>query len=74
MRAFAVAWDRKCYLKEGYEHLEDKEVYGQGPNDSLVLVNIIIKALEKIRSWGILSKDTLNYVLVKDPEFARLYL
>ena len=52
MRAFAVAWDRKCYLKEGYEHLEDKEVYGQGPNDSLVFVNIIIKALEKNTFMG----------------------
>ena len=33
-----------------------------------------MKALEKIRLRGDLSSDTLNYFLVKDPEFARLYL
>ena len=30
---------------------------------------ILIKALEKIRLRGDLSKDTLDYFLVKDPKF-----
>ena len=34
----------------------------------------LIKALEKVRLRGDLSKDTLDYFLVKDPKFARFYL
>ena len=33
-----------------------------------------MKALEKIHLHGDLSSDTLNYFLVKDPKFTRLYL
>ena len=34
----------------------------------------MIKALEKIRLRGVLSKDTLDYFLVKDPKFSRFFL
>ena len=44
-----VVWDREDYLKEAYKQLEDREVYEEVSNDSNVLVNTIIKALEKIR-------------------------
>ena len=44
-----VVWDREDYLKEAYIQLEDREVYEEVSNDSNVLVNTIIKALEKIR-------------------------
>ena len=44
-----VAWDRGDYLKEAYKQLEDREMYKEVPNDPNVLVNAIIKALEKIR-------------------------
>ena len=67
-------WDREGNLKEAYEQLEDREVYGEVPHDPSVLVNTIIKALEKIRSRGDLSSDTLNYFVVEDPKFARFYL
>ena len=43
-------------------------------DDSSVLANILMKALEKIRLRGDLPKDTLDYFLVKDPKFARFYL
>ena len=33
-----------------------------------------MRALEKIRTRGDLSNNTLNYFLVKDPKFARFYL
>ena len=69
-----VVWDRQDYLKEAYKQLEDREVYEEVPNDPSVLVNTIIKALEKIRLRGDLSSDTLNYFVVEDPKFARFYL
>ena len=49
-------------------------MYEEVPNEPNVLINTIMKALEKIRLRGDLSSDTLNYFLVKDPKFARFYL
>ena len=69
-----VVWDREDYLKEAYKQLEDREVYEEVSNDSDILVNTIIKALEKIRLRGDLSGDTLNYFVAQDPKFARFYL
>ena len=37
-----VVWDREDYLNETYKQLEDREVYGEVPNDPSVLVNTII--------------------------------
>ena len=69
-----VVWDREDYLKEAYRQLDGKEVYEQFSDDSSVLANTLMKALEKIRLWGDLPKDTFYYFLVKDPKFARFYL
>ena len=69
-----VVWDREEYLEEVYKQLYDSEVYEEVPNDPNVLINAIVKALEKIRLRGDLSSDTLNYFLVKYPKFARFYL
>ena len=44
-----LVWDRKDYLKEAYKQLEYREVYKEVSNDPNVLINTIIKALEKIR-------------------------
>ena len=49
-------------------------MYEQVPDDPSVLANTLMKALEKICLRGDLSKDTLDYFLVKDPKFARFYL
>ena len=68
-----VVWDREDYLKEAYKQLEDKDVYEEVQNDSGILINTIMRALEKIRIWGDLRNDTLNYFLVKDPKIARFY-
>ena len=70
----AVVRERKDYLKEAYKKLDDMEVYQEIPNDPNVLINTIIKALEKIPLHDDLSSDTLNYFLLKDPKFARFYL
>ena len=59
-----VVWDRKDYLKEAYKQFYDREVYEEIPNDLNVLINTIMKALEKIRLSGDLSSDTLDYFLV----------
>ena len=69
-----VVRDREDYLKEAYKQLEDREVYEVVSNEPSVLVNTIIRALEKIRLRGDLSGDTLNYLVVEDPKFARFYL
>ena len=69
-----VVWDREDYFKEAYKQLEDREVYEEVSNDPNILVNTIVKALEKIRLRGDLSGDTLNYFVVEDPKFARFYL
>ena len=49
-------------------------MYEEVPNNSNVLINTLLKALEKIRLHGDLSSDTVNYFLVKDRKFARFYL
>ena len=69
-----IVWDRDDYLKEAYKQLEDKDVYEEVPNDTSILINTIMHALEKIRIGGDLPNDTLNYFLVKDLKFARFYL
>ena len=69
-----VFWDREDYLKEAYKQLEDKDVYEEVQNDSSIVINTIMRALEKIRIRGDLPNHTLNYFLVKDPKFARFYL
>ena len=69
-----VVWDREDYLKEAYIQLDDKEEHEQVPNDPSVLANTLMKVLEKIHLRGDLSKDTLDYFLVKDPKFLRFYL
>ena len=65
-----VVWDRENYLKEAYRQCDDKEVYEQFSEDSSVLANTLMKALEKI----CLIKGHFDYFLVKDPKFARSYL
>ena len=55
-----AVWDREDYLKEAYRQLDDKELNEQVPDNPSVLVNTLIKALEKIRLRGNLSKDTLE--------------
>ena len=59
-------------MKEAYRQLDDKEVYEQVSDDPSDLANTLIKALEKIHLRGDLSKDALDYFLVKDPTFFKI--
>ena len=52
-------------MQEAYGQLDGKEVYEQVPDDPSVLANTLMKALEKTRLREDLSKDTLDYFLVK---------
>ena len=58
-----VVWDRDGYLKETFKQLEDKDVYQEVQNDPNILINTILRALEKITIVGCLSNETLNYFL-----------
>ena len=69
-----VVWDREDYLKEAYKQLDDRKVYEEVSNDPNVLIDTIMRTLEKIRFCGDVSSDTLSYFLVEDPKFARFYL
>ena len=60
-----VAWDREDYLKEAYKQLEDREVYEEVSNDPNIVVNTIIKALEKNCLRSDLSNDTLIILLLR---------
>ena len=57
--------DREDYLKEASKQLENKYVC-----DTNIPINIIMRALEKIRIQGDLSNNTHDYSLVKDPNFS----
>ena len=49
-------------------------MYEQVLDDTSVLVNTLMKTLERMRLRGDLRKDTLDYFLIKDPKYARFYL
>ena len=51
-RSVVVFWEREDYLRETYGQLDDKEVYGQVPNNAIVLANTLMKVLEKNSSAG----------------------
>ena len=66
-----VVWDKEGYLKEAYKQRDDRDVYEEVLNDLNVLINVIMKDLEKIRLHDDLSSDMLNFFIVKDPKFTR---
>ena len=61
-----IVWDRDDYLKDAFKQSEDRKVlYEEVQNDSSLLVNTKIKALEKLRLHGDLSNDTPTCFLLK---------
>ena len=69
-----VVWDREDYIKEAEKQLGDEEVYEEVSNDAAPLLKTINGVIAKIRKRGDLKRDTLDYFIMKDPKFARLYL
>ena len=70
-----VFLDRKDYLKEVKNQLNDKNVYkeltgnAEGP-----LEKIIKTVLKKVRDRRDISDNTLDYFLVNNPKLGRFYL
>ena len=69
-----MVWDREDYRKEAEKQLGDSDVYEEVPDDPEPLISIIHRTIEKIRKRGDLKKETIKYLEVKDPQFARFYL
>ena len=69
-----VVWDREDYIKEVENQLGDTNIYEEVPNDAKPLMSIIRNTLGNIRKRRDVCIDTLNYFLIKDAKFARLYL
>ena len=71
---WVVVWDRKDYLKEAHKQLANDEVYEEVTSDLSTIESTIFTACNKIRARGDLSADNLEYIINKDPKFARCYL
>ena len=69
-----VVWDREDYIKEAEKQLGDQEVCEEVSNDAALLLKTINGVIAKIRKRGDLKRDTLDYFMMKDPKFARIYL
>ena len=69
-----VVWDRDDYIQEAEKQLGDNEIYEEISNDPQLLIDTIHRVVRKIRKRGDLSVDNIKYFMVKDPQFARLYL
>ena len=70
-----VIWDREDYLKEAESQLDNQSVYENLQGDVFSpLVKVIKECLAKIKRRGDISKETLDYFLVKNPKLGRLYL
>ena len=69
----SVVCDRNDYIQETEKQLGDKEIYEEVSNDPQLLIDTIDRAVEKIKRID-LSVDNINYFMVKDLKFARLYL
>ena len=65
--SIVVVWDREDYLKEAYKQLNDREVHEEVPNDPYILINTLMKALEKIRLRGDLPMTLSITFLLKVP-------
>ena len=69
-----AVWDRDDYIQEAEKQLGDQEIYEEVSNDSQLLIDTILRAVEKIRKRLDLSADNIKYFILKDPEFSRFYL
>ena len=59
---------------EAEKQLGNEEAYEDVFNDPAPLLKTINAVIAKIRKWGDLKRDNLDYFIMKDPKFARFYL
>ena len=64
---------RRLY-KRAKKKLDDEEVFGEFSNNVAPLLKTINEVIAKIRKWGHLKRENLNYFIMKDPKLARFYL
>ena len=69
-----VVWDREDYIIEAEKKLGDVEFYEEVSNGGAPLLKTINAVIQKIRKRGDLKRDNLDYLIMKDPKFARFYL
>ena len=69
-----VVWDREDYIKEAEKQIGDEEVYEEVSSDATPLPKTINAVIAKIRKRSDLKRDTLDYIIMKDPKFSRFYL
>ena len=55
------------------KQLGDEEAYEEVSNDATPFLKTINEVIAKIRKWGDLKRDNLDYFIMKDPNFARFY-
>ena len=67
-------WDREDYIIKAEKQLGDEEVYEEVFNDAAPLLKTINAVIAKIRKWGDLKRDNLDYFIMKYPKFVRFYL
>ena len=73
-RSAVAVWDREDNIKEAENQIGDTNTYEEVPNDAKALMKIILNTMENISKRGDVCTDTLNYFLIRDTMFARLYL
>ena len=49
-------------------------MYEEVSDDPQTLIDIIHRAVERIRKRGVLSADNIKYFMVEDPKLAQFYL
>ena len=59
---------------EAEKQLGNEEAYEEVFNDPAPLLKTINAVIAKVRKWGDLKRDNLDYFIMKDPKFARFYL
>ena len=73
-RSAVAVWDREDNIKEAENQIGDTNTYEEVPNDAKALMKIILNTMENISKRGDVCTDTLNYFIIRDTMFARLYL
>ena len=70
-----VAWGRKDYCKEAYNHLNDQQVYAVTESDPLNEVNVFVeKALDPLMDKGYINAANKKYLVVSKSRLGKFYL
>ena len=65
--SLVVIWDNEDYLKEAEEQLSCKEMYDEVTDDQSYLIDVLHRALVKVRKRGDIDTNTLKYFDAEKP-------